>query len=111
MRHPRKTFTAIPTVITCYLYIDSGPQPRISPFARERESSPNEKPGWQMGVLVAICVRQGGYGDPLIFLAMVAVAAAPSVRVFHHYLIKGDEGVARPGLIASLKAGIRKFKG
>ena len=64
-----------------------------------------------MGVLVAICLRQGVYGAPLIFLATVAVAAAPSVRVFHHYLIKGDERIARPGLIASLKAEIIKFKG
>ena len=64
-----------------------------------------------MGMLVAICLKQGVYGAPLIFLAMVAVAAAQSARVFHHYLIKGDEGIARPGLIASLKAEIIKFNG
>ena len=66
-------------------------------------------PGWQMGALVlfagSVYGRGGGEGPPLsiVFLLVVSFALVQGGRVFRHYLFRGGEGVARPGLLASFK--------
>ena len=64
-----------------------------------------KNPGWQLGMLALAAARQAHYDSiDLTFLALVVAAALQSIRVCHHYLVKGGAGIARPGLVASIKA-------